>query len=256
MSTDIPAPSDAALATGFALDLDVDPTAMQQQAVEIVSTPTPGSSVRTTRSQSVAPIGVDPHADIQRKQPLLAPAPAVRGQVASRGRGGLKGKGKAQPVRENQLQRLTTTLSSIESDNRTPVPEDDLMRSADYDQVSARSSKIEEVVDNHSNMLVSTQARILALETENSLLVSRINALIADMAAIKERLGDKKRSGEQSDYQAVPASASSFIVAPPAHSGSPESSKKSGLMPPPMGPVGDKARPVVGKPIHKRKFLE
>lgn len=181
-------PTDEELRQSFTVDSTLEFSNMRDQAEEIgKAMARQGPLTRGRERQSTAEVPDSPMKGIA---PGVVPAASAkrRGGGNDRGRGRGHGRPKEGPKRDNQLGKLTSALSEADTEMNAPIPEGDTITTTEIDNMSARSSRIEEAMEDHSLQIQASGVRISALEHENSCLVSRINLLTTEISKIKEML--------------------------------------------------------------------
>jgi len=250
------APSDDVLSSAFNVDQNISRDQMLDQLgprtqTQVISGP--ASGVRSRRSKEpdtnpVKPVSKAPHQPITPKRNLdTDPAPVT--QKTTR-------KQKPEPHRENQLTKLSSTMDSIEKEEAAPIPDVDALNTSQFDALSEKSVRMEEMVEDHETKLTASTTRIAALERENSILVQRINNLSSEMSRIKETVstssGGERGISSQSGRESAPKTS-----APKASGSGNVSSVGANVRAPVQSQQPDKPQSSVGsRPISKRKVLE
>lgn len=188
-------PSDGQLQTEFQLDPSLSFEAMASQAAAL------GASVTTpTLLSKAVQLNTERIIDQSSQQPAREPSVRQIRTVKTRGRGRGRTRGGAvgartNPVRDNQLEKLASALAEIDTEDSVPIPDEDVMMTHEVDAISARSSRIEGMMEDHGLQLQTANVRIAALEKENSLLVGKINGMVQEIARIKEMLPGSQIGG-------------------------------------------------------------
>lgn len=254
MSTN--APSDDQLSKEFEVDPSVELSALADQVKALTpSSIVPVHNIRTRKHPEKQAEPKTPGA----KATTLDNPPAVqkrKQQQSTRGSNRGRGKGKVVPQRDNQIQALTSAMSEADADNGVPIPDADALTSNEIDMMSARSSRLEETIEDHTLQLHSSSVRIKSLEDENSHLVARINVLTTELSKIKEMLTSPSGTANSTgSLKGKTLGASSLTKAPPssdrAEALSGLSSQQSQL-----APVQPQNTSVASRPVPKRKFIE
>jgi len=248
-------PSDGSLQAGFQIDpsLGFEEMARQVSALGALA----GSPTLFSKPPLRDPETLGKEKDNRNDPPPSTPLTRSRGRGGRRSkaaRGGGTGT-RANPVRDNQLEKLTAALAEVDTDDGVPIPDTDALTTKEVDAISARSSRIEETMEEHDLQLKTAGVRIAALETENSLLVGKINVLSQEISKIKEMLpGGSLDRGKATAPQMLKSSTSAVF----------KTVASSHQNPAPAGPLAPdtgasqlpRVDPDLGsRPVPKRKFL-
>lgn len=248
-------PTDEQLHGNFDLDPALEYSTLSSQ-VALLKGPTSIPSPKT-RSQKAAAAGIA-GGDTAKEPghssspPPSAPTPSKPQHIKPYQR---LPRTKPTPKRDNQLKELTSAMSSIDTDEGAPIPHEDALTTHEIDEMSARSSRIEDAIEDHQTQLQTSRVRIAALESENSILLGKINKLLNDVAGIKETLAMGGTEGKPSG-----ASKSRIVggkAGTQAHAGAPESrAPGSGSATIIRAPeVQQQDANLGGRPVPKRKFI-
>ena len=92
------------------------------------------------------------------------------------------------------MQGLSNTLSANEQEDEIPLLSYDALTNKEVDLMSARLTRIEEILEEQDTKMTASAARIAALEKENSLLIGKINSVASELSVIKEMLAKNTES--------------------------------------------------------------
>lgn len=248
-------PTDEELRQGFTVDSTIEFSSMRDQAEEIGKAMARQGPLTRGRERQVT--AEAPDSPVKGFVPGATSSASTRkrGGGSDRGRGRGHGRPKEGPKRDNQLGKLTSALSEADTEMNAPIPEGDAITTTEIDNMSARSSRIEEAVEDHSLQIHASGVRISALEHENSCLVSRINLLTTEISKIKEMLAPSRPNPSKTYHPASTLHVPSTIPQAPSDSGS-NSSPGGVKVGKGFQTLDSQSHPDLGsRPVPKRKFI-